>query len=449
LRGIFALQSQHKPSRPKWKKQWAKTLDGDYPQTFLSALLIISLFIAESWTLGNAPDSSNNALYAILLAIFIIFCLEIVALCFLQVGYFLSFFFWMDFIGTISIILDIGWISDYFLPNGALSGQGSVIRATRAAKLGARYGRLLRLMRMMKMSVLLPCLRSAEETEYEPTMSAIKRVSEQLAAMLSQRTAALTMLLVIVVPFLSYSVTDESPTSWLTNIKVTAKNESVTSYDLDNLIRKCRNYYEPKDRQLLYLRIESPYVPVAEETFHTRDVLRQSNIFEYASYYYVSTDTLLASGNALAEQYAVDGTGNSDSTERPGCIRFSVNLHLDDTVVQQQTAMFGILIIVLVIVVLVGFTASYTSSVKNLVVQPMERMMQTLRSSALLMINAMKQLEKADEKDGGPAAADKAAAGKKGAEGELANWWLCLTCTMFHLYVPWLCVPFLVCCVLV
>jgi hypothetical protein len=380
-------------------------------------LLLLSLFITESWTLGNAPDSTNDILYGILLAIFVIFCLEIAALCTLQVGYFCSFFFWMDVIGTLSIILDIGWIADAFLPSGALSGQGSVIRATRAAKLGARYGRLLRIMRMMKLDVLLTFFGfGGEDTDYEPTMSAIKRVSEQLSAMLAQRTAALTMLLVIVVPFLSYSVTDYSPNSWVTNFKVVAKNETVTSYDLSNLVRKCNNFYEPKDRFLQYIRVESPYVPVVVDKFHTRDVLRASNVLEYTSYYFVSVDTLQNSDNALAQQYAVDGTGDAGSlTERPGFVRFAVELHMDDTVPNQQMSMFGILIIVLVILVLVGFTASYTASVKTLVVQPLEKMMRTLRTSAMLMINSLKQLEKADDKG---KEEDKK---KDGTEGELLS----------------------------
>lgn len=74
-------------------------MNGTIMQLFLGVLLLLSLFLAESWVLGNAPDSSNNALYAILLAIFVIFCLETFILSFVQEGYFNSFFFYMDIIG--------------------------------------------------------------------------------------------------------------------------------------------------------------------------------------------------------------------------------------------------------------------------------------------------------------------------------------------------------------
>jgi hypothetical protein len=66
-----------------------------------------------------------------------------------------------------------------------------------------------------------------------------------------------------------------------------------------------------------------------------------------------------------------------------------VDIYLDNTKIAQQSAMFGILLIVLVIVVLVVFTASYSSVVNKLVVQPLEKMMTTLRSSAMLMVSGV------------------------------------------------------------
>ena len=124
-------------------------MDDGRTQAFLGMLLMLSLFINESWVLGNASDDSDNALYGILTFVFICFCLESIVLSVVQPNYFLSFFFWMDIVGTISIILDIGWISESFLKTGS-SNQGSILRATRAAKLGARYGRLMRILKLIK-----------------------------------------------------------------------------------------------------------------------------------------------------------------------------------------------------------------------------------------------------------------------------------------------------------
>jgi hypothetical protein len=56
--------------------------------------------------------------------VFVVFCGEGVILSLVQDGYFLSFFFWMDTIGTLSILLDISWISNAFIPDGTLASEG-------------------------------------------------------------------------------------------------------------------------------------------------------------------------------------------------------------------------------------------------------------------------------------------------------------------------------------
>ena len=108
------------------KKRIFTAMNEPAPQVLIGILLMLSLFISDSWILGNAPDSSNDILYGILLAIFIVFSIEQTFLCFVQDGYFLSFFFWMDLIGTLSILLDIGWITDAFIPSGAQDGSTNV-----------------------------------------------------------------------------------------------------------------------------------------------------------------------------------------------------------------------------------------------------------------------------------------------------------------------------------
>lgn len=98
---IVPLQAAKPQTRAwrRWKKKTFASLNGTIPQLILSVLLLMSLFLAESWILGNAPDGSNDALYAILLGIFVIFVVEVALLSVVQDGYRWSFFFWMDVIG--------------------------------------------------------------------------------------------------------------------------------------------------------------------------------------------------------------------------------------------------------------------------------------------------------------------------------------------------------------
>jgi hypothetical protein len=149
----------------------------------------------------------------------------------------------MDTLGTLSIILDIGWIADTFMPTDGATSKGSLLRAARAAKLGARYGRLMRLTKFFRFFKFLPCFNSKEDAEPEPTMSAVRKVSAELSAVLSRRVAALVMVVVIVVPFLSFSVIDQSPKAWCTNFVFAAKNNATTEADLDTMVRKMKRFY--------------------------------------------------------------------------------------------------------------------------------------------------------------------------------------------------------------
>lgn len=111
------------PSWVNFRKKTFSHLNGAGPQLFLGVLLLLSLFLAESWIVGNAPDSHNDTLYGILLGIFALFSFETIALSVVQPKYLGSFFFWMDLVGTLSILLDVGWITARFLPSGSLRGQ--------------------------------------------------------------------------------------------------------------------------------------------------------------------------------------------------------------------------------------------------------------------------------------------------------------------------------------
>ena len=106
---FFEFLQMHKPvvktAYSRWQKRIFNKINHPAPQVFLGILLLMSLFLAESWILGNGPDSTNDALYSILLAIFIIFCGETIVLSFVQEGYFNSFFFYMDIIGKIFFLI--------------------------------------------------------------------------------------------------------------------------------------------------------------------------------------------------------------------------------------------------------------------------------------------------------------------------------------------------------
>lgn len=82
------------------------------------------------------------------------FLLELFLTSLSKDDYFLSFFFWLDLISTLSILLDIGWISNAIYGSGGTSSvqsTASLARAGRASKIATRAGRIIRIMRLIRL----------------------------------------------------------------------------------------------------------------------------------------------------------------------------------------------------------------------------------------------------------------------------------------------------------
>lgn len=371
----MASKTDSKNPLKKMQRELYNFMESAPVQLFLITCLMLSLFLSDSWTLGNAPDSDNEALYSILIAIIIIFTFETTILTFVQSGYYLSFFFWMDIVGTLSIFLDVGWIASLFLPSSS-NATGSILRATRAAKLGARYGRLIRLFKLMRFLKYLPCFASQRVQEKEPTMSAVRKVSNELSSVLSLRVAALVMILVIVVPFLGYNPVDNSGQAWANTASFILSNNTPSDnlYELNSFADKMNDFFMTTDTNLVSFTVDCPWLPATSKfirNYKTRDVLREDNRVFFKSDYHVSEDF------------------HSSSTST----RYPISVVVDSTYPNSMDALYGIIIIILVIFVLFSFSASFQNAVDALVVTPLERMMTTLRKSATVMLKSMKVVE--------------------------------------------------------
>lgn len=370
-------KKRRRKDHPIGSKKWAfEVMDSTAMQLLLGVLLILSLFMPDFWILANTDDAADPALFSILTVVLVIFVMETVILSWCQEGYYNSFFFWMDTIGTISIVLDIGWISDAFMPEDTDATQkGSLLRAARAAKLGARYGRIMRLLKLMKFFRFLPCFNNEDEGEApEPTMSAVRKVSAELSAVLSRRVAALVMLIVIVVPFLSYNTSDGSTDAWIDALALNANNPNITSSDFQDSFDTFKSFYNEKDLAPFSIEVQSPYLGTLTDAWSQGYDVRADNILKFKKKYF------------------------RDEDENKN---YYIYVRMNRTIISQWDAFFGIMLIVLVIVVLFGFSASFHGAVDVLVVVPLEKMMNTLRKSATAMLQSMQAMKKEDEEEEG------------------------------------------------
>ena len=361
---------------PQWKKDGIKFMDGAAVQLMLGVLLIVSLFLPDAWVLGDAPDSSNTALDVILILIFAVFAMESIVLTICNPDYFNSFFFWCDVVGTLSILLDIElFTSLYSGGNESANQSGALLRAARAAKVGARYGRLMRLLKFIKFMDYLPCFNKGDEEVVEPSLSAARKVSNKLSNVLSRRVAGLVLLLVIVVPLLSYdmyygaTLNNESFGAFAKAIQQVGDDTQSTGECSDvvfvALMHQFSSFHSNEDKRLVNVKVWCADGYDTEIDFLDKDDFRANNMGVFSK--------------------------ESDITKVSGV--------LEKTVVSQFSAMFNILLIILVIIVLVGFSASFQSAIDIMVVVPLEKMMQTLRDSAGAILKSVQAMDDNEEAD--------------------------------------------------
>merc|ERR1719424_1584997 len=121
-----------------------------------SAIMGFALFFALTggalFQIFNLPDDPwNPVLDGLMIFITACFMLDLSVLTYNDRQYPNSFYFWMDILGTISMIFEISYLLG---PAGKIntpdaSVDTTVMRAARTAKIGARSGRLVKLLKCL------------------------------------------------------------------------------------------------------------------------------------------------------------------------------------------------------------------------------------------------------------------------------------------------------------
>lgn len=109
--------------------------------------------------------TADTVFYGLTISAMILFMLEIVLSSISKEGYFLSFYFWLDLIATLSLIFDIGWFWDAILGTGGTSGNATsaakAAKAGRGARAGTRASRIARIVRLVRLIRIVKLYKSA------------------------------------------------------------------------------------------------------------------------------------------------------------------------------------------------------------------------------------------------------------------------------------------------
>eukprot|EP00929_Paragymnodinium_shiwhaense_P117912 TRINITY_DN8939_c0_g8_i1.p1 TRINITY_DN8939_c0_g8~~TRINITY_DN8939_c0_g8_i1.p1 ORF type:complete len:930 (-),score=262.85 TRINITY_DN8939_c0_g8_i1:239-3028(-) len=214
---LAQMQMSQKWYRSERAQTIRSNLQGKTFAIMMLFALLAALFVPDCGVLAGV--SNSFWVDVILTLIMVMFTAELILMSALDAEYFLGFFFWMDILGTVSLIFDI----DYMLGPSASEPQKlddsdakrnfMLLRAARAAKVGARAGRLSRIVRLLR---FLPFLKSRSMVDKQ-NVGIASVISGQLANVLATRVACLTIILFMVIPLFdlpTFPQNDHSLQAW-------------------------------------------------------------------------------------------------------------------------------------------------------------------------------------------------------------------------------------------
>lgn len=193
---------------PPWR-QAAKTIDDNTVKQLLSAVCtILALFLADvrDWALPESADMVVDFLHAF---VFLFFIMEISVQLAAHRGYYTNLFFWLDVMATLSLLPELPL--HLFLSPDWAQEMGAIFRSGRAARAGARAGRLQGLVRLARVFKIILAFLPTPEVEPPVVLRQSEHdheqhkdvVPEALGSQVTQSVARIMIIAVIMAMFIS------------------------------------------------------------------------------------------------------------------------------------------------------------------------------------------------------------------------------------------------------
>lgn len=322
-------------------------------------------------------------------------------------GYFRSAFFWMDFAGTISIIIDLTWASSIF--SGFEGVDPGALKAARVAKLGAKAGKLAKLTKLFKIFQLRNH-NNVQETKAAPA----KKISAKMGLLLSQRVALLIMTIVMINPLLTPSITDYSASGFLLSMDTVADTDSFSAAAWESAFLTFEHFYKVQKLDdsnnidlpvwLTVWNINRTNCPTQTDSaqwytsstgsscrWSFESLKKYNGIIRMENRRYVSRpgNGYYAGGSRCSARapefaYACNEIQNIDAL-----------FNSTESAVEESWMSIGIMCVV--IVLLVGFTATFNAAIDKLVVLPISRIMDKLRTSAEVVLKSVEKINPTED----------------------------------------------------
>ena len=365
-------------------------LDAAAPQTFLFLVLLVALFLTDAVAFVSAPDAVDTPVAWTMLGALVVFSAELALNCLCRDDYPWSFYFWMDALGTFSLVADVPFLSEVWLPDGA--EIGTTLRVSRAAKFGARASkdgaRLVRFVRSVAtLRLLRPWTAFLRESRGARRSSrrgqtSTGKIASDLDESMSKSVAVVVLLTILAAPLLLWDDSDTIPAAYHSSLAAVSSDDTAASAEAvaDAVAGGFFEFFSASERKPVALAFAGnvwwwtdtyPRSPRSTD----RLVLSSGDCGAEASFFekrFSSRDASASSSNASSEEARAPLALHSSPC---------VALELDIALVNKWTAMLNIGMVVFVIVELVLVSALLTMVTTKLVVAPLERIFGNIKKN--------------------------------------------------------------------
>lgn len=153
-------------SQPLWKIRMFTVIDHWSFTAWMTILTIYALF-GDDVRVSAFTVSADATFYSLTIICLFFFVLELVLASLCKKDYWLGFFFWLDLVSTISLITDIGWLWSEITGGSSSTDSATkatqVARAGRASRAGTRAARIIRIIRVIRLIRIVRLYKVARE----------------------------------------------------------------------------------------------------------------------------------------------------------------------------------------------------------------------------------------------------------------------------------------------
>ena len=204
-------------NEPLWREKIRNHLDGLWLAMLVVAVVLLSLYL-DDFRLAILPPSADGACTGIVIFVLAVFSIELILGSLVRSRFFLRFYFFIDLVATLSMLLDIPAIVNYMANSNGPSGSGAGTTALDRGQSNAagtrvrqitRVCRILRLLRLVHLWQNYQLNKQARAMELRegfvdvPTNSLISQKFQKAArSKVGQRLTDLTILRVVLLVLL-------------------------------------------------------------------------------------------------------------------------------------------------------------------------------------------------------------------------------------------------------